>query len=326
MKILIADDSIVSRHLLEATLRKWGYDVMVACDGAEALELLQREDAPGLIILDWMMPGMTGVEVCKRIRQLDSEPYTYILLLTSKSQKEDLIEGMDAGADDYITKPFDQNELQVRLRAGTRLVDLQSQLLKAREDLRDQATRDSLTRLWNRSSILNELGRELARSEREARPLGVVIVDLDHFKHINDTYGHLAGDAVLREAARRMQNSIRQYDSIGRYGGEEFLILFPGCSQDDCFAQADRLRRQLGQTEMAVNETSLRVTASFGVTIAMPGENWSQEALIRRADEALYVAKKSGRNRVEVLSCRLTPTEAKALSDQTAGQTAVVVP
>jgi diguanylate cyclase (GGDEF)-like protein len=312
--------------LLEATLRKWGYDVMVACDGAEALELLQREDAPGLIILDWMMPGMTGVEVCKRIRQRDSEPYTYILLLTSKSQKEDLIEGMDAGADDYITKPFDQNELQVRLRAGTRLVDLQSQLLKAREDLRDQATRDSLTRLWNRSSILNELGRELARSEREARPLGVVIVDLDHFKHINDTYGHLAGDAVLREAARRMQNSIRQYDSIGRYGGEEFLILFPGCSQDDCFAQADRLRRQLGQTEMAVNETSLRVTASFGVTIAMPGENWSQEALIRRADEALYVAKKSGRNRVEVLSCRLTPTEAKALSDQTAGQTAVVVP
>jgi two-component system cell cycle response regulator len=326
VKILIADDSIVSRHLLEATLRKWGYDVMVACDGAEALELLQREDAPGLIILDWMMPGMTGVEVCKRIRERDSEPYTYILLLTSKSQKEDLIEGMDAGADDYITKPFDQNELQVRLRAGTRLVDLQSQLLKAREDLRDQATRDSLTRLWNRSSILNELGRELARSEREARPLGVVIVDLDHFKHINDTYGHLAGDAVLREAARRMQNSIRQYDSIGRYGGEEFLILFPGCSQDDCFAQADRLRRQLGQTEMAVNETSLRVTASFGVTIAMPGENWSQEALIRRADEALYVAKKSGRNRVEVLSCRLTPTEAKALSDQTAGQTAVVVP
>ncbi len=231
MKILIADDSIVSRHLLEATLRKWGYDVMVACDGAEALELLQRQDAPSLIILDWMMPGMTGVEVCRRIRQRDGEPYTYILLLTSKSQKEDLIEGMEAGADDYITKPFDQNELQVRLRAGTRLVDLQAQLLKAREDLREQATRDFLTRLWNRSSIITELGRELARAVREARPLGVVIVDLDHFKHVNDTYGHLAGDAVLREAARRMQNSIRQYDSIGRYGGEEFLILFPGCSE-----------------------------------------------------------------------------------------------
>ena len=300
MKILIAEDSIVSRHLLEATLRKWGYEVMVACDGAQALELLEREDAPGLIILDWMMPGMTGVEVCRRIRERDGEPYTYILLLTSKSQKEDLIEGMEAGADDYITKPFDQNELQVRLRAGIRLVDLQSQLLKAREDLRDQATRDSLTRLWNRSSILGELGRELARLERERRPLGVVIVDLDHFKNINDTYGHVAGDAVLREAARRMQNGIRQYDCVGRYGGEEFLILFPGCTEQECFAQADRLRKQLAQTEMSVNDSALRVTASFGVTAARPGENCTQEALIRRADEALYLAKKSGRNRVEI--------------------------
>jgi two-component system cell cycle response regulator len=322
VKILIADDSIVSRHLLEATLRKWGYEVMVACDGAEALELLQREDAPALIILDWMMPGMTGVEVCRRIRQRDGEPYTYILLLTSKSQKEDLIEGMEAGADDYITKPFDQNELQVRLRAGIRLVDLQTQLLKAREDLRDQATRDSLTRLWNRSSILTELGRELARAGREARPLGVVIVDLDHFKHINDTYGHLAGDEVLREAARRMQNSIRQYDSIGRYGGEEFLILFPGCNETESYAQADRLRRQLSLTEMSVNDSSVRVTASFGVTTALLGENWTEEELIRTADEALYVAKKSGRNRVEFLKSRAQPASRRASS----AETVVVVP
>lgn len=321
MKILIADDSIVSRHLLEATLRKWGYEVMVACDGAEALQLLQREDAPSLIILDWMMPGMTGVEVCRRIRERDGEPYTYILLLTSKSQKEDLIEGMEAGADDYITKPFDQNELQVRLRAGTRLVDLQSQLLKAREDLRDQATRDSLTRLWNRSSILSELGRELARSKREVRPLGVVIVDLDHFKQINDTYGHLSGDAVLREAARRMQNSIRQYDSIGRYGGEEFLILFPGCSPADSFAQADRLRKQLALADMPVNDSTVRVTASFGVAAALPEEDWTEEKLIRTADEALYLAKKAGRNRVEVLNYRSGPAGVKAPAE-----TAVVVP
>ncbi len=321
MKILIADDSIVSRHLLEATLRKWGYDVMVACDGAEALELLQREDAPALIILDWMMPGMTGVEVCRRIRQRDGEPYTYILLLTSKSQKEDLIEGMEAGADDYITKPFDQNELQVRLRAGTRLVDLQAQLLKAREDLREQATKDSLTRLWNRSSILAELAREVARSEREARPLGVVIVDLDHFKNVNDTHGHLAGDAVLREASRRMQNSIRHYDSIGRYGGEEFLILFPGCGPSESFALADRLRKQLAQAEMSVNGSSLRITASFGVTVAMPGETCTQESLIRKADEALYAAKKAGRNRVEMLSYRPEPAVVN-----TSDQKAVVVP
>ena len=302
MKILIADDSIVSRHLLEATLRKWGYEVMVACDGAEALQVLEREDAPALIILDWMMPGMTGLEVCQRIRQRGSEPYTYILLLTSKSQKEDLIEGMDAGADDYITKPFDQSELQVRLRAGTRLVDLQAQLLSAREALREQATRDSLTRLWNRSSILEALTRELARAEREASPLGVVIVDLDHFKQINDNHGHPAGDVVLRESARRMQSGVRQYDSVGRYGGEEFLILLPNCGEAESFSQAERLRKQLSQNEIRIDDLSIRVTASFGVAAAIPGEPWTSEGLIRRADEALYVAKKSGRNRVEILS------------------------
>lgn len=307
MKILIADDSIVSRHLLEATLRKWGYEVMVACDGAEALQILEREDAPALIILDWMMPGVTGLEVCQKIRQRGSEPYTYILLLTSKSQKEDLIEGMDAGADDYITKPFDQNELQVRLRAGTRLVDLQAQLLSAREALREQATRDSLTHLWNRNSILEALTRELSRAHRETSPLGVVIVDLDHFKYVNDNHGHPAGDAVLREAARRMQNSVRQYDSLGRYGGEEFLILLPGCGEAESFSQAERLRRHLTQSDIRVNDISLHITASFGVTAAIPGEPWTAEGLIRKADEALYVAKKSGRNRVEILAYNSAP-------------------
>jgi two-component system cell cycle response regulator len=315
VKILIADDSIVSRHLLEATLRKWGYDVTVACDGAEALQVLEREDAPALIILDWMMPGMTGLEVCQKIRQRGSEPYIYILLLTSKSQKEDLIEGMDAGADDYITKPFDQNELQVRLRAGTRLVDLQAQLLKAREDLREQATRDSLTHLWNRNSILEALSRELARAAREASPLGVVIVDLDHFKHINDNHGHPAGDAVLREAARRMQSSVRQYDSVGRYGGEEFLILLPNCGAADSYSQAERLRKQLTQTDICFNDTSLRITASFGVTAAIPGAPWTPEGLVRKADEALYVAKNSGRNRVEILAYSPEPAPLAASAE-----------
>lgn len=302
MKILIADDSIVSRHLLEATLRKWGYEVMVACDGAEALGMLQRQEAPTLAILDWMMPGLTGLDVCRKIRQQSREPYTYVLLLTSKSQKEDLIEGMEAGADDYITKPFDQHELQVRLRAGKRLVDLQAELLAAREALREQATRDSLTHLWNRSAILEILSRELSRSEREETALGVVIVDLDHFKNVNDCHGHVAGDAVLCEAARRMQGAIRQYDSIGRYGGEEFLILLPGCDEQTSFTQAERLRRQLAQAEMSLNDATLRMTASFGVTCAMPGEPWTQEALIRKADEALYLAKKLGRNRTEFLA------------------------
>ena len=299
--ILIVDDEASLRKTLSASLTASGFAVEEARSGEEAVAAVHKHPFD-VVLLDINMPGMGGIEACRRIRS--ASPHAGIVMITVRDFDDDKIRGLDAGADDYITKPFDQNELQVRLRAGTRLVDLQSQLLKAREDLREQATRDSLTRLWNRSSILGELGRELARSERESRPLGVVIVDLDHFKQINDTYGHLAGDAVLREAARRMQNGIRQYDSIGRYGGEEFLILLPGCGEAEIFAQADRLRKQLAQAEMSVNDCSVRVTASFGVTTALPGERCTEESLIRKADEALYVAKKSGRNRVEILTLR----------------------
>lgn len=304
MQILIADDSLVSRHLLDATLRKWGYEVVVACDGSEAWDILQRDDAPPLAILDWMMPGLTGPQVCRLVRQRAREPYIYILLLTSRSLKEDLIEGMESGADDYVIKPFDQHELKVRLRAGTRLVDLQAQLLSAREALREQATKDSLTRLWNRSSILDHLQREISRSHREHCPLGVVLIDLDHFKVINDTYGHVAGDAVLREAARRMQNSIRPYDSLGRYGGEEFLLLLPGCDESSTVEKGERLRSYLSTEPLLLTETSITLTASFGATTAPLEGEYHSEMLIRTADEALYRAKKLGRNRVEFLATR----------------------
>lgn len=313
VQILIADDSLVSRHLLDATLRKWGYEVVVACDGAEAWDILQRDNAPPLAILDWMMPGMTGPEVCNLVRQQAREPYTYILLLTSKSLKEDLIEGMESGADDYIIKPFDQHELKVRLRAGTRLVDLQAQLLSAREALRDQATKDSLTRLWNRISILEILQRELARGQREKSPVGVVLLDLDHFKNINDTYGHFAGDAVLREAARRMQCTIRQYDWMGRYGGEEFLVVFPGCDEHSIVERAERIRAYLSNEPLLLTETSITLTASFGATTSIPGVETSCESLIRTADEALYRAKKLGRNRVEAMVDRSHPAAVPVL-------------
>ena len=303
MQILIADDSLVSRHLLDATLRKWGYEVVIACDGAEAWDILQQDGAPPLAILDWMMPGMTGPEVCNLVRQRAREPYIYILLLTSRSLKEDLIEGMESGADDYIVK-FDQHELKVRLRAGTRLVDLQAQLLSAREALRDQATKDSLTRLWNRSHILEVMQRELARGQRENSTLGVILLDLDHFKVINDTYGHVAGDAVLREAARRMQHCIRQYDWMGRYGGEEFLVLIPGCNDRDLVDKAEALRECLANEPLLLTETTFTLTASFGATVAIPGVDNASESLIRRADEALYRAKRLGRNRVEFLGDR----------------------
>ncbi len=312
MRILIADDSIVSRHLLDATLRKWGYEVVVACDGAEALRILQETDAPSLAILDWVMPGVTGPEVCRQIRQQGREQYTYILLLTSKSLKEDLIAGMEAGADDYITKPFDQHELKVRLRAGTRIVELQTELLATRESLREQATKDFLTRIWNRSSVLEIFERELARSQRERRPLGVVLADIDHFKKVNDTYGHFAGDAMLRETARRMQSSVRPYDSVGRYGGEEFLIILPGCDMAGAATQAERLRVVLRTEGMSLGDVSEMLTCSFGVTAFVPPEgnghdptpDVTTEMLIRVADQALYSAKDKGRDRVATLATK----------------------
>jgi two-component system, cell cycle response regulator len=305
MRILIADDSVVSRHLLDATLRRWGYDVVIACDGNEAWRILEADDAPKIAILDWMMPGLTGPGVCRKVRAnaKDKDLYTYILLLSSKSQREDLIEGMEAGADDYLTKPFDQHELQVRLRPGVRILELQHELISAREELRDQATKDFLTRIWNRSSILDILNRELQRGMRENRPVGVILADLDHFKSVNDTYGHFAGDAVLREFVRRMSGSIRPYDAIGRYGGEEFLIVLPACDPRITEKQAERMRETLATDPMWFNEESQLVTCSFGATTWLPGSLSSEEALIRVADDALYAAKRQGRNRVVFLPC-----------------------
>lgn len=296
MRVLIADDSLLSRRLLEETLRGWGYDVVVAADGTEAWKILGGDNSPSLAVLDWMMPGHTGPELCHLVRQRGAEPYTYILLLTSRNEKDDVVEGMDSGADDYITKPFDKHELKVRLRAGTRIVDLQEQLVTAREALRFQATRDYLTQLWNRSAILDILQRELARSERERTAIGVVMADIDHFKAINDTHGHFAGDIALQESARRMQSSVRPYDAVGRYGGEEFLIVLPGADEECVRAQAERMRQAIRAKAVFASDAVLTLTCSFGCAAGMGGKA-SAESLIRSADEALYQAKRGGRDR-----------------------------
>jgi two-component system cell cycle response regulator len=300
VRILIAEDDPISRRLLEVTLGKWGYEVVSCPDGESAWDTLQQPDAPSLAILDWMMPGMDGLQVCREVRQMMIEPYTYMLLLTAKSQKDDIIAGLEAGADDYLTKPFDASELRMRLRAGRRILDLQTELIFAREELRRQATHDSLTRLLNRAAVCGMLQGELRRAEREQLPLSIILADIDFFKRINDTYGHLAGDAVLREMSQCMKSVVRPYDGIGRYGGEEFLLVLPGCDNEGAVALAERLRECIELNPFALAEGMIPITLSLGV--ASNDIMQDMEGLIGAADAALYRAKNSGRNRVEIAS------------------------
>jgi diguanylate cyclase (GGDEF)-like protein len=301
MKVLIADDSATSRILLKSALQRWGYQVVVAENGAQALDILNGPESPSMAILDWVMPHLTGPEVCRKVRETHREPYTYILLLTSKNTKIETVEGLDAGADDYVVKPFDEHELQVRLRAGKRIVDLQADLLRAREELRERANKDLLTMLPNRSAIHSALEQEIARCHRDQRSVGVILLDIDHFKKINDTYGHFAGDAVLRETASRLRTGMRPYDQVGRYGGEEFLVVLPNCDLDKAYMQADRMRLRLQSSPMVVEGSDLRVSASFGVTVS-DGSERSAEFFVRVADEALYQAKAGGRNCARALT------------------------
>jgi diguanylate cyclase (GGDEF)-like protein len=300
MRILIAEDDPVSCHMLKATLSKWGYEVIVARNGLEAWNVLQSPECPPLAILDWMMPEIDGVQLCRKFRELKKEPYVYVLLLTAKSRKEDVIEGIEAGADDYLTKPFNRQELKVRLRAGVRIVELQAKLIEARDALLYQATHDPLTGVWNRGAIVEALERELARADRESGTVGVILADLDHFKQINDRYGHAAGDIALREAAQRFGASIRIYDLAGRYGGEEFLIVAPGCGSEFLPVLAERLRSSLEAQPVNTPEAKFPVTCSLGLAASDQLEGISIGALLRAADAALYRAKAGGRNRFEL--------------------------
>ena len=302
MKILIAEDDGISCRLLDRTLTQWGYDPLVVCDGYEAWKVLRRRDAPRLAILDWMMPRLDGVQVCRLVRRYCHDAYIYILLLTARAHQEDLVEGMQAGADDYLNKPFDRTELQVRLQAGRRIPDLQEELSQACKTLKELATHDSLTGLWNRRAILEQIEQELARREREQSPLGILIADIDHFKQINDTYGHLVGDAVLRNVARRLHDTVRPYDSVGRYGGEEFLIVLPSSGSQSAACQAERLRAAVDCQPVAIPGGVVRVAISIGVTATIGARGIGSDAPIQIADSALYRAKELGRNRVELLS------------------------
>jgi diguanylate cyclase (GGDEF)-like protein len=299
-RILIAEDDPVSRRLLEVFLVKWGFEVAIATTGTEALQLLDRMDAPRLAILDWMMPGLEGTQVCQKLRECKDRPYVYIMLLTGRSQKEDLLVGLESGADDYLTKPFDAQELRARLHVGQRILDLQDKLIAAGEELLFRATHDGLTGVANRGVILDTLRRERARQAREGGSFAIVLADLDHFKYVNDTYGHQAGDSVLRATTQRMMGSVRPYDTIGRYGGEEFLIVVPSSDAMGALGLSERIRRAIAAEPIAADSVPIAITASFGIAASTPARPLDPQEMLRLADDALYRAKDHGRNRCEL--------------------------
>jgi diguanylate cyclase (GGDEF)-like protein len=300
LRILVAEDSPVARELLQRMLAAWGYEAVVAQDGEQAWRLLQQPDCPRIALLDWMMPGVDGLELCRRVRDLTRDRYVYLILLTGKDQQEDVVRGLDAGADDYLKKPFDQAELLARIRAGQRIVDVHGQMSAAREALREQASTDPLTRLANRRSILQTLDREIERSRRSGAPCAIVFVDLDHFKRVNDAHGHAAGDTVLCQAAATMSGNLRPYDVLGRYGGEEFIAVLAGCDLPAARSVAERLRESIASAAVPVAGTAVNLTCSVGVAVAATEAELDSDALLGAADRALYQAKSAGRNRVVV--------------------------
>jgi two-component system cell cycle response regulator len=291
VKILIAEDDPVSRRLLEAFLGKWGYDVVVTSNGSEAWQVLQGPETPNLVVSDWMMPYMDGVELCRKIREMGRSDYTYFIILTAKGGKEDIVKGLEAGADDYLVKPFDQEEMKCRVKIGERIIALEQRI-------RQMASTDFLTGVLNRRAFMERMELEIHRSNREHVPLSLILTDIDYFKGINDRYGHLAGDLVLQRFAEQLSKGTRRYDFIGRYGGEEFTVCSPGVDRLRAGSMAERMRRRVEEMKVLPPSTShpVQITASFGVASFQLGTNETVDSLTGRADEALYRAKQEGRN------------------------------
>jgi two-component system cell cycle response regulator len=299
MKILIADDDPVSLRIMERMLQKLGYEVVTVQDGRQAAQELSKKGGPRLALIDWMMPELDGLSLCREVRSRENGAYVYILLLTARESQEDIVQGLKAGADTYLTKPCHPLELQARLHSGRRILRLEDKLVEAREEMRFKATHDSLTSLWNRGAILALLQKELSRSIRERSSVSLLLCDIDHFKDINDEHGHLVGDEVLKEVSRRLRDSVRAYDAVGRFGGEEFLIVLTGCAGDELKNRAEQVRRAIGSLPYPAISQSIPVSVSVG---GMTIENWSKshaiEPYLKQVDDALYRAKAAGRDQV----------------------------
>lgn len=296
MKILVADDSRSSRLILAAVLKKWGYQPIVVDDGNAAWEVLLGPDAPRLAILDWIMPGLTGLQICSRVRRLNISEPPYIIILTSRGETHDIVSGLEAGANDYIAKPFDNAELRARIKVGQRMVEMQAEMNKAKNALIYEAHHDPLTSTLNRRAILNVLEKELVRAARESTQISIGLVDIDHFKRVNDTFGHQVGDEVLCSFAGIIEENIRLYDHLGRYGGEEFLLITPHRNDQAEAGLYERLCEVVSDSQLQTKAGTIAITVSVGVARATAGS--TIDSILDAADKALYQAKEDGRNRV----------------------------
>jgi two-component system, cell cycle response regulator len=298
MEILIVDDDPVTCQILQASLTRAGHQVLEKTDGQSAWESLQ--DTPArFMVTDWMMPGMTGPELIQKVRGANFSTYTYIVILTARGDKTDVIDGLSAGADDYLIKPFNINELYARVNIGRRILDLEDRLTRAREQMEAMAMHDSLTQLLNRRAIYNHAEAEFNRAQRSMTPLSVLMIDIDRFKAVNDRYGHLSGDQALCHVARCISENIRSYDWVGRWGGDEFFVVLPSSDRDQALMVVQRIQTALASESLTLTDGSfISLAVSIGISHMESGGQQSLHTLIHQADEALYRVKKTGRDRM----------------------------
>src|SRR5271165_293786 len=300
-EVLVVDDSPVYRKLVEQVLRSESYSLIFARNGAEAIDLYQQH-SPCMVITDWMMPDFSGLELCQRIRADNSRPYTYLILMTSNTEKGNVVKGLAAGADDYLTKPFDPGEMLARIGVGRRIIDLNRELAAKSVKLEEAARTDPLTGLPNRRAIEEWAFKQLRGAARHGFSLWVVIGDIDSFKTINDTFGHDAGDIVIKTFADQLKRCTRSSDICGRLGGDEFLLVLTHVEAEKIEAAINRFREQFAALSFPFQGRSVSVTASFGIAGCLGKEMPEFSALVRKADQMLYEAKRAGRNQVRVLS------------------------
>jgi two-component system cell cycle response regulator len=301
LTVLVADDSSVFRKLIEQSLSGKNYNLVFAKTGLETLDLFARHE-PHIVILDWTMPDMTGGEICRHIRDAKKASYTYIVIVTASSDEQRRVEGLAAGADDYLTKPFAREELMARLGVGSRIAQLHQELAEKNRLLEELALTDSLTGLPNRRAVEEWAGHQLSAAARHHFSFWVVFADLDNFKSVNDRFGHHAGDTVLKQFAELLKQSSRRSDICARIGGEEFLFVLTHNTAEDARRVIERIRTQFCETQFQFGGETASVTASFGVAQFVKEDGQNFEGLVRRADAALFEAKRLGRNRVEFSS------------------------